>query len=223
MLREAKGNMYDFITHTWNPIKGKCYHDCSYCYMKRWGAQKPLRLDERELKTDLGSGNFIFVGSSTDMFARDVETPMIESVLKKMSEYDNHYLLQTKDPDEFKHFFLIMPEKTSLCTTIETNRYYENIMGNAPHPLFRAMSMSWIKKFRKYITIEPIIDFDLDMFATVIKASNPAQVNIGADSGRNNLPEPPREKVLELISELEKFTKVVIKSNLHRIIGGNHG
>jgi|GEM_PF-2424237 hypothetical protein len=22
MLKEAKGNMYGFITHTWNPIKG---------------------------------------------------------------------------------------------------------------------------------------------------------------------------------------------------------
>ena len=27
--------MYEFVTHTWNPIKGKCYHDCSYCYMKK--------------------------------------------------------------------------------------------------------------------------------------------------------------------------------------------
>ena len=32
-LNVAKGNMYGFITHTWNPIKGHCYHQCSYCYM----------------------------------------------------------------------------------------------------------------------------------------------------------------------------------------------
>jgi hypothetical protein len=32
--------------------------------MKRWGEQRPLHLDESELYTDLGEGNFIFVGSS---------------------------------------------------------------------------------------------------------------------------------------------------------------
>ena len=34
MLNESKGNMYGFITNTWNSIKGKCYHDCSYCHPK---------------------------------------------------------------------------------------------------------------------------------------------------------------------------------------------
>lgn len=31
-LNVSKGNMYEFITHTFNTIKGKCYHDCSYCH-----------------------------------------------------------------------------------------------------------------------------------------------------------------------------------------------
>jgi hypothetical protein len=66
-LNTSKGNMYDFVTHTWNTVKGECYHDCSYCYMKRWGKLKPARFDQKELKTDLGSNNFIFVGSSCDM------------------------------------------------------------------------------------------------------------------------------------------------------------
>ena len=34
MLNKQKGNMYGFVTHTWNVIKGKCPHDCEYCYMK---------------------------------------------------------------------------------------------------------------------------------------------------------------------------------------------
>ena len=58
-MNKQKGNMYGFVTHTWNPIRGECPHDCKYCYMKKWGKQKPLRLVEKELKTDLGSGNFI--------------------------------------------------------------------------------------------------------------------------------------------------------------------
>ena len=31
-LNKTKGDMYDFITHTWNPIRGRCLHDCSYCH-----------------------------------------------------------------------------------------------------------------------------------------------------------------------------------------------
>jgi hypothetical protein len=69
MLRPAKGNMYQFVTHTWNPIKGSCIHEYSYCYMsairKRFNQEdKPPYLDNKELNANLGEGNFIFVGSS---------------------------------------------------------------------------------------------------------------------------------------------------------------
>ena len=37
MLKKSTGNMYEFITHTWNPIVGECYHKCSYCYVKKYG------------------------------------------------------------------------------------------------------------------------------------------------------------------------------------------
>jgi len=77
-LNKSKGNMYEFVTHTWNAIKGECPHDCSYCYMKRWGKLNPIRLDTREFKTDLGEGNFIFVGSSCDMFADSIPYEWIE-------------------------------------------------------------------------------------------------------------------------------------------------
>ena len=30
-LNKSKGNMYEFTTHTYNTIKGKCPHDCGYC------------------------------------------------------------------------------------------------------------------------------------------------------------------------------------------------
>jgi hypothetical protein len=62
------------------------------------------------------------------------------------------------------------------------------------------------------------MDFDLPEFLKMIKEANPKQVNIGADSGRNGLPEPPKEKLLELIAELEKFTTVVKKKNLGRLL-----
>lgn len=52
-LRESAGNMYGFVTHTWNPIKGLCPHGCEYCYMHQWGEMKPPRLDEKDCRTKL--------------------------------------------------------------------------------------------------------------------------------------------------------------------------
>lgn len=85
-LNKTKGNMYNFITHTWNPIKGKCLHDCTYCYMKRWGKQASIHLDEQEMKTELGQANHIFVGSSCDLFAADIPDEWIVRVLNKTRE-----------------------------------------------------------------------------------------------------------------------------------------
>jgi hypothetical protein len=212
-LNKSKGNMYEFITHTWNTIKGECSHDCSYCYMKRWGKLKPVRFDEKELKTDLGSGNFIFVGSSNDMFGcGNVE--WMDRTLQHCRKFDNNYFFQSKNPFAFTNAGLVFPEKSSFCTTIETNRFYEGIMGNTPKPHERAFHLPE----NSYITIEPIMDFDLNEFVSLLKVAKPKQVNIGADTGGNKLPEPSKEKVLQLIEELKKFTIIHNKKNLKRLL-----
>lgn len=60
MIKESKGNMYEFVTHTWNPIKGKCFHGCTYCYMKKMCSRlKAPRLDAAELTSYLECSNFI--------------------------------------------------------------------------------------------------------------------------------------------------------------------
>ena len=115
-LNKSKGNMYEFITHTWNTIKGRCYHDCSYCYMKRWGALRPVRFDTKELKTDLGTGNFIFVGSSCDMFAEDIPDKWITLTLQHCEKFGgNKYLFQTKNPKRVLQFKLL---NAVVCTTL---------------------------------------------------------------------------------------------------------
>jgi hypothetical protein len=93
-------------------------------------------------------------------------------------------------------------------------------MQNSPHPAYRATALKRLaqKGFETMVTIEPVIDFDLEKMVKLIRIAQPAQVNIGADSGHNNLPEPSGEKVADLITELEKFTTVVKKKNLRRIV-----
>lgn len=219
-LNESKGNMYDFVTHTWNTVKGACYHDCSYCYMKRWGKQKPVRFDEKELKTDLGSGNFIFVGSSCDLFAQDIPEEWISKTLKHCEKHDSKYLFQTKNPDRFWDYIdaCVVTDKSVLCTTIESNRWYSDIMRNSPQPQMRFYALDNIKDVVPlYLTIEPILDFNLGVMVEWVKQIGFKQVNIGADSGNNNLPEPEWGKVQELITELEKVTVVKQKKNLARL------
>lgn len=213
-LNISKGNMYDFVTHTWNTVKGRCYHDCSYCYMKRWGNLKEARLDEKEFKTDLGNGNFIFVGSSCDMFANDIPYEWVKKTLNKCKEYDNKYLFQTKNPAKMVSTGLI--ENCVTCITLETNRIYSEYMKNSPTPNERVIYFENFT-YDKYITIEPIMDFDLLQFVDMLKRCEPIQINIGADSGNNHLPEPDNYKIDRLINELMKFTKVKLKKNIKRI------
>ncbi|MCX6152751.1 MAG: DUF5131 family protein [Candidatus Kapabacteria bacterium] len=217
-LNKSKGNMYPFVNSTYNTVKGLCSHDCSYCYMKRWKNQKAVRFDEKELKTDLGRGNFIFVGSSNDLFAESINSEWISKTLEHCSKFNNKYLFQSKNPERMKDFINEFPEDTVLCTTIETNRYFPNIMQNAPLPEERAKAMASIIEFEKHITVEPILRFDLVELVELIRSCSVSQVNIGADSGGHHMPEPSKEHVVALIQQLEQFTNVYQKKNLKRLL-----
>jgi DNA repair photolyase len=208
--------MYQWITHTWNTVKGSCYHDCSYCYMKRWGKLKSVHFDEKELKSDLETGNFIFVGSSCDMFAQDIPNEWIVKTLEHCGKYEyNKYLFQTKNPKNIRR---ILTYESRICVTLETNRHYPEIMRNSPKPIERVDEMCFIRH-PLYITIEPIMDFDLFEFVNMIKFCDPVQVNIGANTSyKIQLREPPKEKILQLIEELQKYTIVKQKSNLKRLL-----
>ncbi len=218
-LIESKGNMYTWVTHTWNTVKGECPHGCTYCYMKRWGKQKPVRFDESELKTDLGVNNVIFVGSSCDLFANDIPDRWIEKTLDHCYKkgHLNTYLFQSKNPERMLQFRNEFWDFIRVCTTIETNRFYPEFMGNTLGTKDRAY---WLNQFElnRYLTIEPIMDFDLMEMIEIVKLCNPVQVNIGADSGNNHLPEPSKEKLMQLIDELKKFTVIDQKRNLQRLL-----
>lgn len=211
--------MYKFVSHTFNCVKGACPCDCAYCYMKRWGTLKEVRFDEKELRTDLGSGNFIFVGSSCDMFAHEIPYMWIFETLRHCKSFpDNRYLFQSKNPFRMVEFMGILEEiNPVICTTIETNRFYPEVMRNAPSIESRVAGMKQLSQFERFVTIEPILDFDLDDMVEMIKDIAPTQVNIGADSGKNNLPEPSYDKILSLSEKLSKFTKIENKRNLGRL------
>jgi len=224
-LNIVKGNMYREIlgrnlTHTWNPIKGRCSFDCFYCYMKKWGELKAPRLDESEFKTDLGSDNFIFVGSSIDMWHENIPEEWIKSTMNYINKFpDNKYLFQSKAPNMFVWWYYNYPESLKnniiFATTIESNRHYPNI-SKAPHPVTR---MGGIRKlhsqgFKTMVTVEPVLDFDLDDFIGMLKYTLADQINIGAVTGGHKLPEPSKNKLQALIEALKPH----LKSNIKRLL-----
>jgi len=213
-LNKQTGNMYAFVTHTWNPIRGKCPHDCSYCYMKGFNVGE-FRFVESELKTNLGQDNFIFVGSSTDMWVKEAWSWWLDQILTHCKQYNNRYLFQSKTPERFSGF--VFPDNTILGTTLETNRLYDGI-SKAPLVGHR---VAWMKELTlpKMISIEPIMDFDLEYFTDWIKQIKPEFVSIGADSKGHNLPEPSPEKLQSLIENLKRITTVKLKDNLKRLVG----
>jgi hypothetical protein len=222
-MTESKGNMYGWAK-PWNPLGGKCFHDCSYCSTNR--LRRFPTIDQKysgpaKLFFDhpAESDKIIFVCGQSDLFAENIPSAWISNLLSRCRAIDNNYLFQTKNPARMKQFAIQFPERSILCTTIETNRRYPQ-MGNTPDPLLRAMAMAEhrLAGFQTQITIEPIMDFDLVEFIEILKTASSAKVNIGADSKHNHLPEPSKEKLLALIDELQKFTIIDRKTNLARLL-----
>lgn len=218
-LSKSHGNMYPWVTHMWPPIVG-CEYQCKYCYVKTFRDQ-PIAPRLNGDFPKLGKGKTIFVAHMCDMFARTVPKLWIELILKHCAgSPDNVYVFQSKNPDRFREFIPLMPPQRMLGTTIETNR--ENlvaIISAAPSPLQRARAMHVLSIGNDtFITIEPILQFDLEEFIRLIVAARPGFVNIGADSKGHNLPEPTREQVVSLIDALTKANvEIRQKTNLARL------
>lgn len=233
-LRVATGNMYKFVTHTWNPIKGVCYHQCRYCYMNVLRPKNyecaPVMVDN-EFEIDLNVGKVIFVGDGIDMFAENVPDEWILRVLEHCAGFNDQragqkkivFLFQSKNPSRFLQFLNHRVLKNAIIgTTIETNRYYPEIMVNSPKIEDRAIAMKSIseKGFYTMITAEPLLAFDKTELVEIIRQCNPRFVNIGRESKRKVwVPEPTSAQVKELVAELREITKVIIKSNARSWLG----
>ena len=230
-MNKQKGDMYDFVNYTSNPIKGPCEHDCSYCYMRHINefnnSNEKLHLDLNELYGNHGRGNTIMMGSNTDTHAASVLTAWINCMYDKcLIHKDNTYLFQSKNPGRFLEEELmlhpLMQEKDRIIfvTTVESNR--EHNISKAPCIQERVKAMVKLRElgYKVAVTIEPIMKFDNDELVSMIREIQPFQVNVGCNSDKRvKLPEPTREEIIGLINELRTFAKVKIKKNCSRILG----
>ena len=96
----------------------------------------------------------------------------INKTLEHCQKFDNKYLFQTKNPKRILNFKL---PKSVICTTIESDMFYSEIMANSPKPYDRAKYMKMLSDcgFETFVTIEPILDFNLDELVDLIKQCSP--------------------------------------------------
>jgi len=213
----SKSRMFKEVTKTWNPVVG-CLHGCQYCWaralakgrLKRiYGDFRPRFFFERLERTPR-SGT-VFVCDMGDMWGDWVPRRWIERVLDKAFLASNPnltLLFLTKNPRRYEEFIQDLQgiENIVLGATIESNLNHR--LSSAPAPRERFLAMKNIECERKFISIEPILDFTSDPFLRWISAIRPEFVYVGYDNYGHRLPEPSLEKTEKLIAELEKFTEV---------------
>jgi len=227
-LSKTTGNMYEWCSHKITHLGGRCEHKCTYCYTKmrnycngRYDGS--LRLVDKELKANLGSGRTIFVGHMTDMWADMVPSRWIEQILEHCRQWpDNEYVFQTKNPIRFFMFRSQLPPKRILGCTIETESETEaRKVSVAPRPYARYMAMQDLvaRGESVFVTVEPILKGDMAVLALWLALINPKFVNIGADSKGSGLIEPSGDNVRDLVKRLTDYgIEIREKRNLARLL-----
>jgi len=222
---------------TWSPIYG-CEHQCYHggCWAKRmalrlkamgqqkyqFGFEPRFAFDKYTLRgRKFKEGDFVFCSSMGDAFGEWVPSVAINEMLAIIKENpQTTFLLQTKNPDRFHDINIRLPHGCYLGTTIETNRFYPVYASITPEPGKRYSALMNMPHdgYKRFISIEPIMDFDLDIMLKWMGKLKPDIIEIGADSLNNHLPEPSWDKVEALLKGLRDICPVVIeKEGLERL------
>jgi len=224
-------NMYGDSVKQWNCGVG-CEFDCRYCrnsfqrqmkrqrkncsqcyeYVPHFHKERLKNKVIRKLPITEGD-EFIWVFSSADIsFQKITDIKKVFAVIRQLK--NRTFLIQSKDAKFLKELDekLGIPDNVIVGITLETNRDegYE-LVSKAPKPSERYKEFAEWDFPRKVLTIEPIQDFDLEIFVEWIKAIKPIRIYIGYDTKQCQLNEPELTKTLKLIDELKKITKVKLK------------
>lgn len=225
----ATSRMFSRVTRTWNPVVG-CLHDCVYCWARRLTETRLRRLPQyrggfrrptfvpRAFARKFRSDDVVFVVDMGDLFGDWVPRGWIEMVLAYTRLHPRAtFVFLTKNPRRYHEFIDNMPANAVLGATIETNR--DDLAGRvskAPPPSRRYEAMRSLRWPRKLISIEPILDFDLDTFIRWIIDIQPEIVYIGYDNYGHRLPEPPLAKTMTLAASLKQYGITVEMKTVRR-------
>lgn len=229
--------MFSFITKTWNPIAGGCFvkndeiyacpYCCSYCWARSlinmWKGGNlgkkytgPYRIHEKIINQRFKPGDFVAVQFMSDIGAPTIPAEVVDRILDAIRDQPAvDFLLLTKNDKFYIDYLHDIPNNCVCGITMETDLAISKELSSAPHPEKRLDGLVWLKCYyphmRTFISIEPIMPFS-ENFANKIEKAKPWRVAIGYDNYDNKLSEPTLKATRKLILELEKFTKVDLKT-----------
>jgi DNA repair photolyase len=169
---------------------------------------------------NLEANQYIWVCSSGDI--SNMKPFWIRKIFKKMEDlYEKYgdlsqkpFFIQTKNPKflyEYGNHYFLPSYLMKIGITLETNKdslYKSFKISKAPLPSERKEYFLKGRGIEKLVTIEPILEFDMEVMVSWIKQIDPIAVYIGYDTKNCGLPEPPLSKTKELIQRLNEFTTV---------------
>lgn len=124
----------------------------------------------------------------------------------------------TKNPARYHSWTWLLPANACIGTTIETNRPHGGT--RAPQPEERALAMMTHPHPCKFVSVEPLMDFDVPVLVNWIEAIAPDIVEVGADNSHGGLPEPCEEKARDLIARLSHLPlDLRVKDTTERLLG----
>lgn len=219
----AVSNMYA-DAKTWSPFKG-CKFDCIYCvpsFQKQAKRQMHNCMDcynyiphfHQDRLSKIPSSKIVFVCGNADISFAD--SAQLTQIIDAINDYnrkhpfaDKTFYMQSKSPSCLEPFLGKLPKNVIILTTLETNRDngYDKI-SKAPVPSERYRQLLALKYPRKVVTIEPLLDFDVEVFAEWIQNIKPEYVWLGFNSkDKPILPEPSPDKV-------KAFADILIKQGI---------
>lgn len=199
---------------TWNPHPG-CAFNCLYCYGPQTYARSKCQKCRKfvphsdhvgdRLKQKFTKGKTYFVESLGDPAFIPRET--FQRIVNHLAAFpETWFMIQSKDPLCFRG--IAFPPNVYIGTTIETNNdRLAEVYSKAPVPSLRANGL-WLvsheqHKLEIYVTLEPIMVFDLLKLLAILAIIGPKEIYIGRDNHNKKLPEPSEEDLMSLVTALE--------------------
>jgi len=202
---------------SWEPFRG-CRFGCKYCAGNNNSVEDANHCVKckafaphyhPEVLNLIPNDTVISVCGSSDLSFCDYN--YFQHMLFKLRQHQRRhpktcYLFQSKQPYFFGIFINELPPNTILATTLETNRdedYGE--ISAAPTPSERYRQFLNLDFPQKFLMLDPLMDFDVHVFAEWIIRINPQLVYVGSNRHPSKLllPDPFSDKTNALFRTIE--------------------